>query len=54
MGIAYAQYPFEVIACALSFYTNFLIKKIKVSEKLEKKKKNQDGWVGLKPFHEVI
>ena len=44
MGIAYAQYPFEVLACALSFYTSFLIKK----------KKNQDGWVGLKPFHEVI
>ena len=46
MGIAYAQYPFEVITCALSFYTSFLIKKIKVSEKLEKKKKKKPRWMG--------
>ena len=43
MGIACAQYPFEVTACALFFYTSFSIKKINVSEKLEKKKPR---WLG--------
>ena len=68
MGTACAQYPIEVTAhfqekCKVMlegiwifcpFTQVFLIEKIKVSEKMEKEKKYQDGWVCLKPFHKVI